>query len=96
MEILKQAADIYPALRCLIEKTSTNFVAMGVSFDRSLKHLAPTIEKALERGVQFQYVTLDAKADLNSIATQFGQTVDELRTEIAASEAVLQLVAGFE
>jgi len=89
VEVIEDASNIYPVLKQLIENTVTKLVAMGVSFDRSSKHLNRSVEQALDRGVQFQYVTLDINANLDIFAQQFGQTVEELRTEIKSSEAVL-------
>ena len=89
MEIVQKASNVYPRLENLINNTETKFVAMGVSFDRSSKRLDKSIREALSRGVQFEYVTLDPNANLESISQQFRQTVQELRTEIDASEAVL-------
>jgi len=89
MEVIEDASNIYPVLKQLIDNTTTKFVAMGVAFDRSLKHLNRSIEQALDRGVEFQYVTLDINANLDIYAQQFGQTVEELSTEIKSSEAVL-------
>lgn len=89
MEVIEDASNIYPTLKQLIDNTTTKFLAMGVAFDRSLKHLNLSIEQALNRGVKFQYVTLDINANLDIFAQQFGQTVEELRTEIKSSEAVL-------
>jgi hypothetical protein len=89
MEVIQDASNVFPILKELIDNTTTKFLAMGVSFDRSLKHLNRSVEEALDRGVEFQYVTLDANASLDIFAQQFGQTVEELRTEIQSSEAVL-------
>ncbi|NEQ47823.1 MAG: hypothetical protein F6K00_31575 [Leptolyngbya sp. SIOISBB] len=88
--IIPSASDIFPTVKELIENTATQFVAMGVTFDRSAKRHDPSIRKALERGVKFQYVTLDVNADLNTFSRQFNQTVDELRYEILSSDAVLE------
>jgi hypothetical protein len=89
MEVIKDASNIYPVLEELINNTETKFLAMGVAFDRSLKHLNSSVEQALNRGVEFKYVTLDKNASLDIFAQQFGQTVQELKTEIQSSEAVL-------
>jgi hypothetical protein len=93
-EIIKYASDIYPTLEHIIDNTTTKFVAMGVAFDRSLKHLNRSVEKALERGVEFHYVTLDKNSSLEIFAQQFGQTIEELKTEIKSSEAVLNKFSG--
>jgi hypothetical protein len=89
MELIQDASNIFPILKEIIDNTTTKLLVMGVSFDRSLKHLTCSVEQALDRGVEFQYVTLDANANLDIFAQQFGQTVEELKTEIKSSEAVL-------
>lgn len=87
--IIPAASEMYPVLKQIIENTTTKFVAMGVTFDRSTKRYELPIRDALARGVEFQYVTLDVDADLATIARQFNQTVDELKGEILSSDAVL-------
>jgi Predicted nucleotide-binding protein containing TIR-like domain len=89
MEIIRESQDIFPALKELIDKTQTKFVAMGVSFFRSLSSNRRSIEAALDRGVEFRYITLDPNASLDIFSRQFGQTIEELRNEIHHSEAIL-------
>lgn len=90
MENIPQALDIFPRLEKLIGNTKGHFIAMGVSFDRSLKMLDTSIREALSRGVQFKYVTLDPNSNLEVYSKQFGQTIKELKGEIQASEGVLE------
>ena len=87
--IIPDAQDLYPRLRELIDNTNEKFVAMGVSFYVSTRSHKLQIRNALARGVHFQYVTLDVNADLNTFSRQFGQDVEELRTEIESSDAAL-------
>lgn len=89
MRTIPRSSDVFPELRKLVSKCNDRFIAIGVAFDRSLKHHQDEIEKAIRRGVTFEYVTLAQNADLALFAHQFNQTVDELKAEITSSEATL-------
>lgn len=85
-----ESADIYADLRTMLQSAQRSFLALGVSFDRSIRNLGPHIDRALERGVHFTFLALSRNADLGIVAQRFGQTPDELSSEIEASYAVLE------
>lgn len=89
MKFYENAADIYADLKLLVANTKGEFIAIGVSFDRSVKHHSSLIEKAIERGVLFRYVALSRYADFGFYCEQFDQTYDELKSEVDSSCAVL-------
>ena len=90
IKMYDEAVEIYADLKEIVASTQQEFVAMGVSFDRSFKNFGPTIEEALERGVTFKYVCLSRNADLSLFAKQFGQSTEELRTEVHSSYAAFE------
>ena len=88
----QRALDALPEVENLIKRTKKEFLAIGASFDRSTKHYQEAIEDAIARGVVFKYIVLSKSADLGMYSKQFGQTVEELRSEIEASDAALEKV----
>ena len=79
------AVDIYPDLTALIAGTRRQFVAIGAAFDRSTKHCQQVIEERLRAGVSFRYIHLSRGADFALFAPQFGQTPDELSSEVEST-----------
>jgi hypothetical protein len=88
-KVYREAVDIYPDLKLMIQATTTRFAAVGASFDRSTKHCAPVIEDRLANGVEFVYVHLSRQADFELFARQFGQSTEELATEVDATYSVM-------
>jgi hypothetical protein len=89
IDVFATTKDAAAALPALLEKTRQEFVCVGVSFDRCVKDFAPEIERAVARGVRFRFLALSRQADLGQAARQFGQSIDELRTEVEATYAAL-------
>ena len=87
--IYNDAYEIYPDLGKIILSTQQEFIAMAVSFHNSLRILRREYEDRLNHGVRFTFITLSLNSDLALFAPQFGQTVDELRSEMQASYAAL-------
>jgi hypothetical protein len=88
-KIYREAADIYPDLKLMIQSTQTKFVAVGAAFERSTKHCGPAMIDRLNNGVEFVYVHLSKQADFQLFARQFGQSTEELASEVAATYAVM-------
>jgi predicted nucleotide-binding protein len=85
-----ESADIYADLRIMLQNAQKSFLALGVSFDRSIRNLGPHVDQALQRGVHFTFLALSRNANLGMVAQRFGQGPEELLTEIESSYAVLE------
>ena len=85
----QRAHDVLPEVRNLIVSAKKEFIAIGAAFDRSSKHYRQEIEEAIARGVTFKYIVLSKAADLAHYCKQFGQSIEELKSEVEASDAVL-------
>jgi len=88
--VYREAAEIYPDLKEMIQQTKTKFVAIGAAFERSTKHCGPAMMERLEQGVHFVYVHLSRQADFQLFARQFNQSTDELSSEVQATYAVME------
>lgn len=92
-QFYSDATEIYADLKELIAGTQSEFVAVGVTFDRSLKHHARVIDEAVQRGVTFKYLALSPQANFKQLSVQFDQSYDELKAEVDASVAVMTKLA---
>lgn len=89
-KVYLEAKDIYQDLDELIREARSEFVAIGTSFDRSLKHCRPALTERMEQGVDFTYIHLSRQSDFSLFAPQFGQSSAELRDEVVATHTLLR------
>lgn len=90
LKTYRDSSDLTADLRNMLQRAQHNFLALGVSFDRTTRNLGNYLDEALQRGIAFTFIALSRNANLGIVAQRFGQTPDELTTEIEASYAVLE------
>ncbi|MGE0145215.1 MAG: TIR domain-containing protein [Planctomycetota bacterium] len=66
----------------LYSTATERVLCVGASFYRTIKLHKDIILRRLKEGVVFEFCFLSRKADFARIAPQFGQTADQLRTEV--------------
>ncbi|MCC6785979.1 MAG: nucleotide-binding protein [Planctomycetes bacterium] len=71
----------------LYRTAAERVLCVGASFYRTIKLHKELIVQRLKQGVVFEFCFLSRKADFARIAPQFGQTGDQLRTEVEATWA---------
>lgn len=85
----RKSTEIDDDLQQMILATKDEFIAVGTSFHRTTRSLREAYEARLRKGVSFTFVTLSRHSDFALFAPQFNQTIEELRTEVLASDAAL-------
>lgn len=85
--IFDGGADSDQYVGWLYREARERIVCVGATFYRTLKLHKNTIVELLNRGCYFDVCFLAKKADFGRIAPQFGQTADQLKTEVDATWA---------